>query len=162
MTRQLVPNKTQMRRYLAKNLTQQQIVDAWEEDSGVRVSRAAIAMAISRYDLQSSNARPRYEDTLPWKIKTEHQNDHNARMLRLLGRRRRGMALTEQEKRWLSAYLRTITERRVVVTYVPELEEGFVWVERNEFDDPADFIRKDWDNRPGGVNKPAKGKRAAV
>lgn len=148
MTRQLVPNKTQMRRYLKKNLTQQQIADAWEEDSGIRVSRAAIAMAISRYDLQSSNARPRYEDMLPWKIKTEHQNDHNARMLRLEGRRRRGQKLTEQEHRWLTAYLRTIKDRGVVVTYVPELEEGFVWVERNEWDDPADFIRKDWDNRP--------------
>ena len=150
MRNSLVPNKGEMRRYLSRGLTQAQIVDAWENDSGIRVSRSAIAMAIQRYGLESNRARPRYEDTLPWSIKPEHQNNHNARMLRLEGRRRRGLSLNDQEHRWLAAYKDKLKHAGAVVTYVPELDEGFVWVQRNEHDDPRDFIRRDLHNVPGG------------
>lgn len=150
--KQMVPNKTQMRAYLRRKLTQQQIVEAWEEDSGIRVSRSAIAMAISRYDLKASHARPRYEDTLPWKVKAEHQNDHNARMLRLEGRRRRSMKLTDQEAKWLADWKRLLREQDAVVTYHPDHPGGFLWVARNQWDDD-EVVRKDWDNRPDGSNR---------
>lgn len=145
-----------MRRYLKQGLTQQQIAEQWENDSGIRVSRAAIAMAISRYGLKSAHSRPRYEDTLPWAVRSEHRNNHNARMLRLEARRRNpgeGKPLTEQERGWLAAYTRTLKERDVVVTYVPELPEGFVWVPRNKWDD--DMIRKELRNEPS-TPKPRK------
>lgn len=146
MSRQVVPNKTEMRRFLRLGLTQQQIAEAWEAETGVRVSRAAIAMAIARYGLQSTHSRPRYEETIPWKLRPEHQNDHNARMLRLEGRRRRGLPLTDQEARWLAAYVDNFKQRGIVVTYTPDL--GFVWMQRNEWDDPNDIIRVHYDNRP--------------
>ena len=159
MSTQLVPSKTEMRRYLQKGLTQAQIVDAWEADSGIRVSRAAIAMAIARYDLQSANARPRYEDMLPWKVRTEHRSDHNARMLRLEARRRRGQKLSREEKRWLDGYVAQLKERNAVVTYLPEL--GFLWVARSDADD--DMIRVKWDQPgPGGSGKPRRATRSAV
>jgi hypothetical protein len=162
--KQIVPSKTEMRRYLRQGLTQQQIADAWQEDTGVKVSRAAIAMAIARYGLQSTNTRPRYEETLPWTIRTEHQNDHNARMLRLEGRRRRGFPLSEQEQRWLSGWKANLKARDAVVTYVPDLpapDGPFVWVPRNQWDD--DIVRVELDNRPEGQKgrKPATRKRAA-
>ena len=129
-----VPDKTQMRRYLERKLTQQQIVDEWEKDSGIKVSRSAIGMAIKRYELESATPRPRFEDLLPWRVAEDHRMHYDARMLRLEGRRRRGLALTDEHKKMLTAWLLRVKESNVVVTYQPETHEGFRWVERQESD----------------------------
>lgn len=131
--RQVVPSKTQMKRYLSKKLTQQQIADAWEEETGVKVSRSAIAMAIARYELKSPKPRPRYDEVLPWRVHQEHQNNINARMLRLEGRRLEGRKLTEKEQRWLNNWKANLQEAGAVVTYLPDdpaFPEGFVWMKR--------------------------------
>lgn len=141
----LVPSKTEMRRYLKRGLTQKQIAEEWENDTGIQVSRAAIGMAINRYGLESSHPRNRYEDTLPWTVREEHARDHNARMLRLEGRRRRGLKLSDMEKRWLDSYLSTLKERNAVVTYTPEL--GFIWVTRP--DGYNDLVLERYDAGPG-------------
>jgi hypothetical protein len=126
-----VPNKTQMRRYLSRGLTQQEIVEAWEADSGYRVSRSAIAMAIERYDLKSAHPRPTYPDLLPWVIQVEHRNHIDARMLRLEGRRRSGQKLHKQEQRWLDQWKHELFEvRNAVVHYEKDTDEGFFWIPR--------------------------------
>jgi hypothetical protein len=137
---QLVPGATELRRYLEQGLTQQQIVDAWDEASGVRVSRSAIGMAIERYGLRSAKPRPRYEDMLPWTVRTEHLMHNDARMLRLEGRRRKGGALSEAEKRWLTQWRERLEEAKAVVIYDAATTEGFFWIERQETDD--DIIRR--------------------
>lgn len=125
-----VPNKTQMRLYLSKGLTQKQIVEAWEEDSGYTVSRSAIAMAIERYDLKSSHERPTYPEMLPWKVKVEHRGHIDARMLRLEGRRMAGRTLSERESRWLEQWKADLERAGAVVHYERDTEEGFWWVPR--------------------------------
>lgn len=152
MTAQMVPDQAQMRRYLKRGLTQAQIVEAWKEDSGIRVSRSAIAMAISRYGLSSATtrARPRYEDTLPWRVKREHTNHYDARMLRLEGRRREGNPMTERELQMLAQWKKLLDERNAVVTYAPDTEQGFFWIERTV--DDTDLIRRDW-REPEGRGK---------
>ena len=140
MTARMVPDKTQMRRYLEAGLTQAQIVDQWERDSGVRVSRSAIGMAIGRYDLASSEPRPRYEDTLPWHVRLEHRNHNDARMLRLEGRRRTGRKLNEKEARLLAEWRRLLEERHAVVAYDGDTEQGFWWLRRTAQDD--DIVRR--------------------
>lgn len=132
--KQRVPDKTQMRRYLERKLTQQQIVDEWEKDSNVKVTRSAIAMAIKRYDLESSTPRARFEDLLPWRVSSEHRMHFDARMLRLEARRRRGGIMTEDEEKMLSSWLLRLKEQNAVVTYVPETHKGFWHVERQESD----------------------------
>lgn len=144
---QLVPDKTQMRRYLSAGLTQKQIRDAWENDSGIKVSRSAIAMAIERYGLQSAHPRRRYEETLPWKVRVEHKNNNNARMLRLEGRRREGLALGDQEKRLLTQWRHKLEEAGAVIVYDPDTEQGFWWVARRDDDD--DIVRVEQDPKPG-------------
>lgn len=134
MTRPLVPDKTQMQRYLRRRLTQQQIADAWEADSGLRASRSAIAMAISRYGLQSNKPRPRYEDTLPWRVSQEHQNNFNAKMLRLESRRRRGDKLDAADASQLDHWKLKLERREAVVAYVCDTPEGFFWVRRRPSD----------------------------
>lgn len=135
-----VPDQTRLRRYLEQGLTQAQIVAAWGEESNVRVSRSAIAMAIKRYGLESAHSRPRYEDTLPWKVRVEHRMKYDARMLRLEARRRRGKALSDEDLRKLTAWRQQLEDANAVVAYEPELPEGFVWVVRREDDD--DIIRR--------------------
>lgn len=131
----LVPNKTQLRRYLSKGMTQQEIVDAWEKDSNHRVSRSAIGMAIERYGLKEfARVRPNYPEMLPWIVAAEHRDHIDARMLRLEGRRRSGRKLSEKEERWLEQWKAELEESDAVVRYERNSEEGFYWVPRT---DPA-------------------------
>lgn len=137
---QKVPGKTELRRYIEKGLTQEQIAEAWEKDSGIRVGRSAIAMAIERYGLHSAHPRPRYEETLPWVVSTDHRMAWDARMLRLEGRRRQGKKLTEDELRWLTQWKEQLDAQNAVVMYHPGTVDGFFWVAREETDD--DLIRR--------------------
>lgn len=132
-----------MGRYLARGLTQQQIVEAWLNDSGVQVSRSAIAMAIDRYGLQPTHPRPRYEDMLPWRVRSEHKDRRDAYMLRLEGRRRSGGDLTSEEVRELNHWKLKLLEAGAIIAYAPETDEGFWWVQREKGDDPAELIRRD-------------------
>jgi len=129
---QKVPNKTELRRYLSKGLTQQRIVEAWAEDSGERVSRAAIAMAIERYGLKSAHSRPTYPHMLPWVVATEHLHHLDARMLRLEGRRQAGGKLHEDEQRWLEQWKRDLERNNAVVHYERDSAEGFYWIPRED------------------------------
>jgi hypothetical protein len=138
---QVAPGKTELRRFLSRGLTQQQIVAEWERDSGHRVSRSTIAMAIARYGLNSAHPRPRYEDTLPWIVKEEHTYHRDARMLRLEGRRRSGRKLTTKERRLLQAWRDQLDEAGAVVHYDPDTEQGFWWVYRDPTDGD-DIVRR--------------------
>lgn len=134
------PDKTWLRRHAQAGMTQQQMVAAWEEESGVRVSRSAIAMAMHRHGVEAARPRPRYEDTLPWHVLDEHKYNAQARLLRLEGRRRQGRALNSKELQWLTTWRRELEAHNAVVMYDPRTEEGFHWVTRQESDD--DVIRR--------------------
>lgn len=134
------PDKTWLRRHAQAGLTQQQMVDAWEKESGIRVSRSAIAMAMRRQDVEAARPRPRYEDTLPWHVLDEHKYNAQARLLRLEGRRRQGRALNAKELQWLTTWRRELETHNAVVVYDPDTEDGFHWVQRVESDD--DIVRR--------------------
>lgn len=127
------PDKTKLRRYLERGMTQNEIAVAWEAESGVRVGRTTIAMAIERLGLSSAHPRPRYEDMLPWVVAEEHRMDWNARMLRLEGRKRAGQRLAADEQRWLQGWLAELDAEGAVVTYDRTL--GFQRVPRRPGDD---------------------------
>ncbi|MDP9820524.1 hypothetical protein [Nocardioides massiliensis] len=132
--RTVVPDATTLRRYLDKGLTQAQIVDAWEADSGVRVSRSAIAMAISRLGLESSRPAKRHTDLLPWVLKKEHQMATEARLLRIEGRRRRGESLSKADLTWVSNWVEGLHRDNAVITYLPNTKQGFHRVARVKSD----------------------------
>ena len=136
---QVAPTKNELEQMLRRGLTQQQIVAEWEEKTGTAVSRSAIAMAMKRYGLKSARPRPRHEDMLPWHVKDEHKNHIEARMLRMEGRRRKGLPLKEEDLRWLNNWRRQLDEAGAVVAYDPETDEGFFWIERKASD--SDIIR---------------------
>lgn len=154
-----VPNKTQMRRYLSRGMTQQQIVEAWMEDGGEEVSRSAIAMAIERYGLKSAHPRPTHEDMLPWTVALEHRGHIDARMLRLEGRRRKGMPLTESQQRWLDQWKAELERKNAVVHYERTTAEGFFWIPRTD-EHGDDLI--DRSNARGGSPKGGTSQRPTV
>lgn len=126
---------------ILRGLTQEEIVEEWHQKSGIRVSRSTIGMAIARYDLASAKPRPRYEETIPWRVKEEHKYHNDARMLRLEGRRRRGRSLNAKELRLLNNWRKALEEAGAVVWYNPESEEGFHWIPREPHHD--DIIDRD-------------------
>lgn len=126
---QKVPDKTQLRRYLDQGLTQAQIVEEWEKKSGLRVSRAAIGMAIERYGLKSANDRQQYPDMLPWRLgRHTHRND--ARMLRLVARKQRGLPVSPKEETRLAKWLADLNSENAVIFFDERLPTGFKWIER--------------------------------
>lgn len=130
----LVPDKAQMEAYLKRKLTQQQIVDEWEKDSGVRVSRSAIGLAIERYGLKSATTRPRWERLIPWQVKPEHQQAKEVRLLRLEARRGQGLPLSDRDLKRLENWKRELAEANAVIHYHPDTDKGFFWVPREEGD----------------------------
>lgn len=123
-----------MRRYLAQGLSQQKIANQWEQDSGNKVSRAAIGLAIARYGLSSAHERPRHEDLIPWSVRTEHNSHKDLRCLRLEARRRKGLPISERERQWLTGWLAALQDADAVVAYEPNTEQGFWWVARRPED----------------------------
>jgi hypothetical protein len=136
----IVPDKRKMEAYLKLGLSQQGIADQYEEDTGIKVSRSAIAMAIERYGLQSAQPRARYMDMVPWRLAPEHRMHTDARMLRLEGRRRRGAPLKEGELRRLDQWLTLLRERDCVIHYDGRTARGFWWCPRTEED--SDIVRR--------------------
>lgn len=136
---QKVPDRETLKAYLDRGLTQQQIADEWHKDSGNQVSRTAIAMAIDRYGLSSNKPVPRHASTVPWALRPEHRFHTDARYLRLEGRRRAGLPLTEDEKRRLGDWMDELLRLNAVIVYDPDTEAGFWWLERTE--DDRDVVR---------------------
>ena len=132
---QVVPDPTQMRRYLAQGLSQREIAEQYEADTGIKVSRSAIGMAISRYGLKSSRPRDRYTDMIPWVLRPEHMHSAEARLLRFEGRRRRGLDLSDADLTWLNNWLAELDEDKKVVMYDERTPQGWWYVERTEDDD---------------------------
>lgn len=148
--KRIVPDPKQMEAYLNRGLTQAQIVEEYENDTGIRCSRSAIAMAMDRYGLKGKRVRPRYMDMLPWRVAHEHRMHNDARMLRLEAKRRRGEALKTAELRWLTAWLDELDRKNVVIDYNPRSKRGFWWLPRT--DEDTDIIRRPKEKTPQPVD----------
>src|SRR5688500_2302177 len=95
------PDKEWLKNHIAKGLTQQEMKELWQEESGHNLSRSAIAVAMNRFGLTAGKPRRRYEDMLPWKVKSEHTMNSEARLLWMESRRRKGEALSHRKLKWL-------------------------------------------------------------
>lgn len=133
----LLPPTNELLKLVEAGLTHQQIADRIAEETGVLVSRSTVSVALSRAGLARDAMR--YKDELPWKVKGSHLTQYPARMLRLLGRRRAGMKLTDDEADRLEAWLEAIEEKGLVVAYVPD-GDGFIYVDADEVDDKPNGV----------------------
>lgn len=136
MPTKVTPTKHELEQYLSKGLTHQEIADAHEQRTGVRVARSSISAAIHRYGL--SEAKARYIEEIPWRLKGKDLKAYPVRMLRLLGKRRAGEDLTPGENARLNAWLDTMHRNDAVVAWDPEAEPSVMYVKRQE-GDPVDI-----------------------
>lgn len=123
----LVPDKTTLRRHIEdEGLTHAQIASMYG------LARSSISAAAAKYGLAGSMTR--HDDTVPWKVKIVHAREYPVRMLRLLGRRRKGMDLTESETKLLDAFLAKLDKEKAIVAYDPDSLDGFLFVDRKYHD----------------------------
>lgn len=133
----LLPPTSELVKWVDAGLTHAQIADRIEQEFKQRVSRSTVSAALSRAGLTRDGMR--YRDELPWRVKGEHLTQYPARMLRLLGRRRAGVELTDVEESRLDAWLDALDERGLVVAYAPEVS-GFIYVDADEKGDGSNGI----------------------
>lgn len=153
-----VPDADQLRSYLDRGLTHAEIAEAWLQDSGVRVSRSTVSMAVARFGLKnhSPRAHMRHSDLIPWHLDPEHVYKPEARLLRLEGRRRGGNSLREDELRWLENWKKELSEADAVIHYDRDTDEGFHWVSKA---DPRVVVYEDLIDRSNAETPaPEKGK----
>jgi len=130
------PDKTTMARWLDEGLTHQQIADRVYEQTGVQVTRSAVSVACMSYGL--TVPKNRYKDTVPWRVRVEHGKAYPVRMLRLLGRRRKGKDLDPVQKGQLDAWLRHLSEEQVIVAYDPDSDLGLFYIDAKWKDHDGD------------------------
>jgi hypothetical protein len=146
MSEQKVPDKETLTKWLEEEptLTRKQIADRQFELTGMRPSLPAISMAFERYGL--APRRNRWDDLLPWRVKTEHGDLKEAKLLRFAGRRKAGLKNATKDDRWLDRWLSELEEAgRPVVAYYPDDElEPFQYHPRvpEDGDGEWDLIRR--------------------
>lgn len=136
------PDANTLSRWRDEGLTHQQMADRVFEETGHKVSRAAITLCMMNYGL--SKPRPRYKDTLPWRVSLSHIMSYPTRMLRLLGKRLAGGELNPYESNLLDQWLANLEEDGLIVAYDPDDVTGFHYVDKKfkDHDDPRIPIRK--------------------
>tara|TARA_R110002020_G_scaffold26085_3_gene84428 strand:- start:2968 stop:3414 length:447 start_codon:yes stop_codon:yes gene_type:complete len=135
-----LPDINRLLTWTQQGLTQEEICQRIYDETGYLPSRSSVSAALSRAG--KSKTMPRYEDTIPWRVKQEHLREYAPRMLRLLGRKRSGTELTPEEQARLDGWLNKLDDENAVVAYDPEFRFGFVYVDREPDDDPQIPIRK--------------------
>ena len=133
----LLPPNDELARLVKAGYTHVEIADYIRETTGVRVSRSTVSCALSRAGL--ATAGNRFREELPWRVKAAHLTQYPARMLRLLGRQRAGIDLTDAEAERLEAWIESLQEKGLVVAYAPEYE-GFIYVFADEIGDGANGV----------------------
>lgn len=140
-----VPDKNTLQRWHDAGMTHQAMADRVLAETGERVSRAAISMALQRYNI-TTEQKARYRDEVPWHVRVEHLRAYPVRMLRLLGRRRSGEPMADDLSARLDGWLRQLEESNAVVAYDPDSDQGFFYVPRED-GDPEDTpirVRRVW------------------
>ena len=129
----LLPDNATLRHWVEdEGLTHQQIADRVYQTTGQKVSRSSVSVAIHRSGLSAT--KNRYTEELPWRVKEQHMREYPARMLRLLGRRRRGAPLDEAEVGRLDSWFRKLEDDSATVVYDPTSRYGFYYVDREDGD----------------------------
>lgn len=147
--RRVIPGRDTLAHWVDEGLTHQQMADRVFEQTGERVTRSAISMALRRHNLVTTDL-PRYHEEIPWRVKVEHLRAYPVRMLRLLGRRNLTGELNPAEDERLENWLALLEKENAVVAYDPDSTTGFMYVPRED-GDPLDVpirVHRVWVSPP--------------
>lgn len=126
MPARILPPTSELRHMVDAGMTHQEIADQVTRETGYPVSRSSVSAALHRAGATASAKR--YPEEIPWTVREEHQTHYAARMLRLLGRRRKGIANSAEMDARLDSWLHQLVSTGAVVTYVPDTEVGFFYI----------------------------------
>lgn len=128
----VLPDKTELRRMRDQGMTHQQIADEVFKRTGYRVTRNAVTVALQRHGLADKPVR--YSEEIPWRVRERHERNYALAMLRLYARQRRNIRLNSEQQQRLDSWLGQLEEHQRVVAYIPDSEDGFYYVPREEGD----------------------------
>lgn len=127
MPARVLPSTSRLRHLVDQGLTHQEIADLISRETGYPVGRSTVSAALHRAG--AASPAKRYPNEIPWVVREEHQTHYAARMLRLLGRRRKGITNSSESDARLDAWLRQLEQNHAVVIYVQDTEDGFFYVQ---------------------------------
>lgn len=127
MPARILPPTSELRQMVDRGMTHQQIAEEVSRRTGYPVSRSSVSAALFRAG-EATNAK-KYPEEIPWTVREEHQTHYAARMLRLLGRRRKGITNSAESDQRLDSWLRQLERSGAVVVYAPDTEDGFFYVQ---------------------------------
>lgn len=135
-----LPEVSRLQAMAAKGMTHEQIAEAISAEIGQPVSRGAVSAALSRAG--KTTDKPRYTDTIPWRVKVQHLTEYPPRMLRLLGRQLGGLPLSQREAQRLASWMERLEAENVIVAYDPDNEkQGFHYIDASYGDSDIAPIR---------------------
>ena len=122
-----VPPDPVLKLMLDAGWTRRQIRDYIYAETGRVLTLPAITLHAIR--LGYGKSKPRYSETIPWRVKTDHAKTYPIRMLRLLGKRRLGIELGSDEGALLDNWRATLRRSGLIVAYDPNDDQGVVYVD---------------------------------
>ena len=134
----ILPSNDTLRRWANdEGLTHEQIAERVFEETGTRPARSTVSVALARAGL--SAPRRRFNEEVPWRLRGSDLKAYPVRMLRLLGHRRAGDELSEDESRRLDSWLETLEREKAVVAWDPDAHPSVFYIDA-EPGDGADGI----------------------
>jgi hypothetical protein len=118
--------------------TRRQIRDYVYSETGHMLTLPAITLHAIR--LGYGKNKPRYSETIPWRVKEDHAKTYPIRMLRLLGRRRNGAEMDADEARLLDNWLLRLRRNGLIVAYDPDNDEGVRYIDESFRDHDIDSL----------------------
>lgn len=125
MPTRILPPTSDLKRMVQQGMTHKEIAETLSRETGYPVSRSTVSAALHRAN--ATSPAKKYPEEIPWYVKEEHQTHYAARMLRLLGRRRKGITNSAEADQRLDSWLNQLAEAGAVVTYDPLTPEGFYY-----------------------------------
>lgn len=109
-------------------MTQEQMRDKIEEETGIRPGKSTISAALSRAGLTH---RIRYDDFIPWKrISVDHNSNYIITQLRTGARLKRGLPVKPGDRHRYEKWVENLEEVGAVVHYDITTPEGWFYVPR--------------------------------
>ena len=137
-----VPADPVLKLMLDAGWTRRKIRDHVYNETGRRLTLPAITLHAMR--LGYGQSKPRYRETIPWRVKTYHATTYPIRMLRLLGRRRKGETLDAGDASVLDRWLAKLNRDGLIVAYDPDDDAGVRYIDEafRDHDDVSLPIRR--------------------
>jgi hypothetical protein len=110
-----------------EGLTHAQIAEQVYAETGHKVARSSVSVALSRAGLAAE--RRRFNHEIPWTLRGKDLRAYPIRMLRLLGHRRAGDDLTAEENRRLDSWLDLMKREKAVVAWDPDCEPSVFYID---------------------------------